>query len=42
MKLREYQNNIAIQAGNKLMAFGCCYLSNGMSDGENAHGFICR
>lgn len=27
MKLREYQNNIAIQAGNKLMAFGCCYLS---------------
>ena len=27
MKLREYQNNIAIQAANKLTAFGCCYLS---------------
>lgn len=27
MKLREYQNNIAIQAADKLTAFGCCYLS---------------
>lgn len=27
MKLREYQNNIAIQAANKLTTFGCCYLS---------------
>lgn len=27
MKLREYQNNIAIRAANKLTAFGCCYLS---------------
>ena len=27
MKLREYQNNIAIQAVYKLVAFGCCYLS---------------
>lgn len=27
MKLREYQNNIAIQAAYKLAALGCCYLS---------------
>ncbi len=27
MKLREYQNNIAIQAAYKLVALGCCYLS---------------
>ena len=27
IQLRKYQNNIAIQAAYKLVAFGCCYLS---------------
>ena len=27
MKLREYQETIAIQAAYKLVTFGCCYLS---------------
>ena len=40
MKLREYQNNIAIQAANKLTAL--LLPIDGMPDRENAHGFICR
>ena len=27
IQLRKYQNNIAVQAAYKLVAFGCCYLS---------------